>query len=80
MRHFTLLSRLGQTRQVGSKREQRLTQLSDAFRALRPDVIRNAQILLVDDVVTTGGTLEAAANVLRQAGASRIDAVVFAQK
>jgi predicted amidophosphoribosyltransferase len=34
----------------------------------------------VDDVTTTGATLEAAAKVLKQAGAKRIDAVVFAQK
>lgn len=35
--------------------------------------------VLVDDVCTTGATLESAARTLKQAGAKRVDAVVFAQ-
>jgi predicted amidophosphoribosyltransferase len=35
--------------------------------------------MLVDDVLTTGATLEAAANVLKAAGAKRVDAIVFAR-
>jgi len=73
------LARHGQAHQVGANRRQRLTQLESAFRVLNPSNIVGAHIILVDDVVTTGATLEAAAKVLRLAGARRVDAVVFAQ-
>jgi ComF family protein len=73
------LARQGQTHQHGLTRRERLTQLSSAFRITNPRAIRGANIMLVDDVVTTGATLEAAAAALQTAGAARIDAVVFAQ-
>lgn len=73
------LARSGQAHQVGSNRSQRLSQLSDAFRITKPRTVQNAYILLVDDVLTTGATLEAAAKVLHATGASSVDAVVFAR-
>lgn len=74
-----VLIRLGQRQQHGASRAQRLAQLQGAFRAVRPGQIRRAHIVLVDDVITTGATLEEAARVLRAAGAKRVSAVVFAQ-
>jgi ComF family protein len=75
----SLLLRLGQQRQVGLKREQRLSQLENAYRIRNEHRVRGAHIVLVDDVATTGATLEAAAKALKAAGAKRIEAVVFAQ-
>ena len=75
-----VLRRVGQTRQVGATRSQRLKQLEGAFYVRRPEEIQGKKILLVDDLVTTGATLEAAARCLRLAGARTVSAVVFAQK
>lgn len=74
------LGRLGQTRQVGAKRADRLTQMDGKFWVKRPAAVRGWQILLTDDVITTGATLRAAAKVLRQAGALRVDALIFAKR
>jgi predicted amidophosphoribosyltransferase len=57
----------------------RLTQLEGAFRVLRPHIVQDASILLIDDVYTTGTTLETAAEVLCAAGAAHVDAAVFAR-
>ena len=73
------LSRTSQIHQVGSTIEQRHTQTAGVYKVIRPNRIKGAHVCLVDDVVTTGSTLQAAARVLEQAGASKIDAVVFAQ-
>lgn len=73
------LKRVGQTHQVGSGREQRLRQLTRAFE-LRKEIHAHEQtIILVDDVLTTGATLERAAQALHSAGVLRIQAVTFAQ-
>lgn len=75
--HIHALRRLGQQRQVGTSGQQRRQQMKDAFRTV--STINNAQILLVDDVLTTGSTLSSAALTLKQVGAARVYAAVFAQ-
>ena len=77
--YYNCLARDGQTHQHGLPRHQRLKQLTAAFRVSRGGISKATPIILVDDVVTTGATLEAAASVLRAAGAKRVDAVVFAR-
>lgn len=74
-----LLVRMGHSRQVGANRQERKKQLTDAFRFIDKDIL-SKHIILVDDVVTTGATLEAAATLLRKSGAKSVSAVVFAQK
>ena len=77
--HWSLLGRLGHATQIGSPRQVRLVQLRDAFRPLKTELIKGSHILLVDDVLTTGGTLESAARALKKAGARQVNGVVFAR-
>lgn len=74
------LLRLTNTRQVGASRTQRVKQTKEAFSARQSDEIKGKNVLLVDDVMTTGATLSASANLLRKAGAKSVSAIVFAQK
>lgn len=73
------LARLGQARQVGSSRMTRIKQMQDVFRVRPFHDMNGARILLVDDVLTTGATIEAAARALKAAGAKSVDAVIFAK-
>jgi len=57
-------------------RAQRLANLRRAFRVPRPWEIRGLHLLLVDDVATTGATLDAAAEALKRAGAATVTALV----
>lgn len=74
-----LLARLGQAHQVGSKRSERISHVRHAFRAIHEAKVKGAHIVLVDDVCTTGASLESAARMLKRAGARRVDAIVFSQ-
>jgi ComF family protein len=57
-------------------RERRITNLEGAFRPRRPSAWAGRRVLLIDDVVTTGATLQAAAECLKKAGATGVVAMV----
>lgn len=67
--------------QGGLSRQQRRENVEDAFRVkerYRPR-IDGANVVLIDDVTTTGATLEACADALLGAGAARADALTLAR-
>lgn len=74
-----LLRRTTQAHQVGASRAARFRHMEGAFRVTQPARLSGAHVLLIDDVTTTGATLEAAAKVCKQHGATRVDALVYAQ-
>ena len=67
--------------QVGLSREARERNLRGAFVASKTAAlhIKNRNLLLIDDVMTSGATLSAAARTLLKAGAKEVNVLVFAR-
>ena len=61
-------------------REGRLQNMSDAFTCIRPENIKGKVVLLIDDVATTGATLEGCAQALQAAGAKKVIAYTLARE
>lgn len=67
--------------QVGLRRSDRLHNLKGVFQVVDSEnerAINGAKIWLVDDVITTGATLEACARELKQKGASEVYGLTLA--
>lgn len=64
--------------QVGLSGDVRRQNVAGAFEAL-PEMVGGKKILLVDDVMTTGSTLEACSKALRESGADAIYCLTIAR-
>ncbi len=75
-----LLTRVRDTHsQIGLTSHQRRENLRGAFAVAQPQQIAGREIVLVDDVYTTGTTASECARVLRRAGASKVWVVTVAR-
>ncbi len=75
----TMLHRMRDTAsQVGLSIEQRKENMEAAFSAGKGD-LTGKTVLLVDDVLTTGATLDAAAKAFKAAGAGKVIGLVVAR-
>jgi ComF family protein len=67
--------------QVGLARAERAVNVQGAFRLRHAgqSEVKGRRLILVDDVLTSGATLEACARTLLRAGAAQVDVLVFAR-
>lgn len=74
------LSRIKNTKtQVGLKRKQRIDNVFGSIVCTDKELIDGQKVLLIDDVATTGATLNECAKVLKQNGAKAVYALVVAR-
>lgn len=75
---------LVRVRDTGSQtklgRAARVENMNGAFDVKNPAAVKGKTVLLIDDVATTGSTLEECAKALRLAGAKRVLAYTFARE
>lgn len=64
--------------QTTLSRNERLTNLTDAFRVRDCSVAKDTPILLIDDVMTTGATLKEAQKTLKTAGYTNVTCIALA--
>ena len=80
-RRLSILPLLKRVRPTGTqtlrKREERLTALKAAFRFVGDVIPKN--VILIDDLCTTGATLDECANTLKRAGVERVEGWVVAR-
>jgi ComF family protein len=76
-----VLTRVRATSQVGLTAKQRKRNVAGAFK-LDPagkDRIKGKRVIVVDDVITTGATVEACAKTLKRGGAVHVDVLALAR-
>jgi ComF family protein len=79
--HHSLLRLHSTEAQSSLTRAERLRNLRGAFAVepVRAQALRGLRVVLVDDVMTTGATLHAAALALRESGVAHVTAAVLAR-
>ena len=67
--------------QIGLSRPQRASNVQGAFKVApdRQHLISDRRVVLIDDVLTSGATVDACARALLRAKAAAVDVLVFAR-
>jgi ComF family protein len=77
---FDNLARTRHTKpQVELSGKDRIANVAGAFSLRRPEMLAGRSVVLVDDVFTTGATLNECSRVLKDAGATRVMALTLAR-
>jgi len=75
-----ILRRIRQTRpQSELSREERIRNVKGAFKLIRPEKVKDRRVILVDDVYTTGATVNECAKLIKEAGAKDVDVLTLAR-
>ncbi len=59
--------------------DQRRNNVIDAYEIVDPELVAGQRVLLIDDIITTGATLEEASRTLKRAGAASVAAAAVAK-
>ena len=65
--------------QANLTRNQRIENVKDAFKVKKPSMFSGTNILLVDDVMTTGGTASECARILKENGTQKVYVIILAR-
>jgi predicted amidophosphoribosyltransferase len=65
--------------QTGLGRQQRLKNVKGAFIVRLPKTVHARKVLVIDDVYTTGATIDECARSLLEAGAAQVDVLTLAR-
>jgi len=77
--YLSLIRKRNTRAQTGLKKEERKKNVKDAFSITYPLIIKNKKIILVDDVFTTGYTLNECSRTLKKSGATTIICLTLAR-
>ena len=65
--------------QASLENDQRIKNIEGVFKCMKPEKILDKRILLIDDVYTTGATMQECAKVLKEAGAKEVIGLAIAR-
>lgn len=75
----TLIKIVNNKRQSSLNLENRINNVKNVFKLTEKHSVKNKNVILVDDIYTTGATLEECAKILKQAGAKNVLGLVIAK-
>lgn len=74
---FSLVKKRDTPPQVGLTKRERMTNVRGSFAVPDSGAVRGKNVLLIDDVATTGSTVEEASKTVLRAGAARVCVLVL---
>lgn len=60
-------------------KKERFDNIKDSFAVKKGAAVKNKNVLLIDDIVTTSATVSACANALKKAGAAKVNVLTLAR-